>query len=116
MCLKCFKVLRQTGDTVCRAYITTSRQDVNEMPDWEIQPKKHKYEVGERVLVRPAIIDCIWAKTSCRKTVPATVIFVHPDDRFIVAEYQVCASFFGRTVSTIRESFLIPKVQCLEWE
>lgn len=23
------------------------------MPDWEIQPKKHKYEVGERVLVRP---------------------------------------------------------------
>ena len=86
------------------------------MPDWEIQPKKHKYEVGERVLVRPAIIDCIWAKTSCRKTVPATVIFVHPDDRFIVAEYQVCASFFCRTVSTIRESFLIPKVQCLEWE
>ena len=33
------------------------------MPDWEIQPKKHKYEVGERVLVRPAIIDGIWAKT-----------------------------------------------------
>lgn len=65
------------------------------MPDWEIQPKKHKYEVGERVLVRPAIIDGIWAKASCRKTVPATVVFVHPDDRFIVAEYQVCASFFG---------------------
>lgn len=55
------------------------------MPDWEIQPKKHKYEVGERVLVRPAIIDGIWAKASCRKTVPATVVFVHPDDRFIVA-------------------------------
>lgn len=86
------------------------------MPDWEIQPKKHKYEVGERVLVRPAIIDGIWAKASCRKTVPATVVFVHPDDHFIVAEYQVCASFFGGTVSAIRESFLIQKVQSLAWE
>ena len=47
------------------------RQDVNEMPDWEIQPKKHKYEVGERVLVRPAIIDGIWAK--------ATVSYTHLD-------------------------------------
>ena len=85
MCLKCFKVLRQTGDYCLPRVHHISRQDVNEMPDWEIQPKKHKYEVGERVLVRPAIIDGIWAKASCRKTVPATVVFVHPDDRFIVS-------------------------------
>ena len=49
-------------------------------------------------------------KPSCRNSIPAKVIFIHPKNRFLVAEYQVTAAFFGHIISTIKESFVIPSI------
>lgn len=79
------------------------------MSTWEIWPVKRHYHIGDRIQVRPAILDGVWTTPNCRKSLPAKVIYVHPKDRFLVAAYQVTATFFGKTVSTIRESFIIPR-------
>ena len=84
------------------------------MNDWEIQPIKKTYSVGEKVIVRPAIVDGLWEQVHCRNTFPARVVYVHPTGRYIVVEYQVYSSFFGKSVATLRESFLVPQAFCQE--
>lgn len=96
--------------TACRIYIRKiNSEEVRYMPTWEIWPAKPHYQVGDCIRVRPALLDGVWMKPGLRKSLPAKVIYVHPKERFLVAAYQVTATFFGHQVSTIRESFIIPK-------
>lgn len=79
------------------------------MTAWEVQPQKQQYKVGEHILVRPAINNGLWTYPQYRSVLSATVVYVHPKGRFVVAEYELKAIFFGEKISTVRECFVTSK-------
>ena len=81
----------------------------------EIHPKKQRYEVGERVLVCPVFPSCSGylmehKDSQYSMTHGATVVYVHPQGRFITVEYEIHSAFYGDGVFKIRESFALKGV------